>query len=281
MFWVCWLVLPSSWLFSNNLHLRALTALATLLVLALLFQNLGLFLLNHFRTQTTPRRFFSYIGACLGVFTTLFYIWLASLLLFVAPYTLLGQSLQNSYIVNELSNHLPSSLSYLIPYQTILSESSVPLATLNLNSPGFSPLPIPSQTSLDSSKLNGVSLSIVQIFSYGCEEPDSGSGIVVGPDTILTAAHVVAGSQSLQVLPPNSTHNKTATLVYFNPQIDIALLHVQGLNITPLKPATSTPARGELVAEIGYPNGGKGQILPGRIRASFEAVGFSLFTAKA
>ena len=49
----------SSWLFSNNLHLRALTALATLLVLALLFQNLGLFLLNHFRTQTTPRRFFS------------------------------------------------------------------------------------------------------------------------------------------------------------------------------------------------------------------------------
>ena len=100
---------------------------------------------------------------------------------------------------------------------------------------------------------------------------------MVGPDTILTAAHVVAGSQSLQVLPPNSTHNKTATLVYFNPQIDIALLHVQGLNITPLKPATSTPARGELVAEIGYPNGGKGQILPGRIRASFEAVGSSLY----
>ena len=62
----------------------------------------------------------------------------------------------------------------------------------------------------------------------GCEEStcgavQTGSGWLVGPDLIVTNAHVVAGSRDVTVTTP-SNETTTATVVEFDPDADLALL---------------------------------------------------------
>ena len=68
-----------------------------------------------------------------------------------------------------------------------------------------------------------------------CDRHIEGSGFVYAPHHILTNAHVVAGVApgQLHVYSANNTAY-TATVVFYDPQVDIAVLYVPGLNLAPL-----------------------------------------------
>jgi len=98
------------------------------------------------------------------------------------------------------------------------------------------------------------SVARVTGLAYACGQSQAGSAFVIAPDRLLTNAHVVAGvSEPIVELP--GIGGRTGRIVYFDAQKDIALIAVDGLNVTPLA-VGETAARGTVVAIQGFPFGG-------------------------
>jgi S1-C subfamily serine protease len=92
----------------------------------------------------------------------------------------------------------------------------------------------------------------VQGVAPSCQRLIEGSGFVISPDHVLTNAHVVAGVTSRQIVTVGNGTPRPATVVYYDPQVDVAVLYVPGLNLTPLHFAgPANPGADAVVA--GYP----------------------------
>jgi len=65
----------------------------------------------------------------------------------------------------------------------------------------------------------------VQVVANGCREAEvHGAGLMVGDGKVATVAHVVAGASSVEVRGPHGSG--PATVVYFDPVLDVAVLKV-------------------------------------------------------
>ncbi len=94
----------------------------------------------------------------------------------------------------------------------------------------------------------------VQGIAPSCQRSIEGSGFVISPDHVLTNAHVVAGVTRGQTVTTTGgrIQNLSATVVYYDPQVDVAVLYVPGLNLPPLHFAgAANPGDNAVVA--GYP----------------------------
>lgn len=96
--------------------------------------------------------------------------------------------------------------------------------------------------------------SVVQVGGFGCGGAISGTGFAVADDLVATNAHVVAGIPRL-VLDPLSQDRRPAELVGFDPQNDLALLHVPSLSEPPLLLSGQGATEGQQVAAAGYGGG--------------------------
>jgi S1-C subfamily serine protease len=71
---------------------------------------------------------------------------------------------------------------------------------------------------------------------------------------------VVAGSRRHQVVT-NKGVRAGASVVYFDPAHDLALLSVPDLSVRPLRLATAAARRGQQAVVLGYPGGGPQQLI--------------------
>ena len=97
-----------------------------------------------------------------------------------------------------------------------------------------------------------VAASTVRVSGEACGVRLSGSGFSPAPDTVVTNAHVVAGTRSTQVLRPDG-RTLPATVQAFDPDRDLAVLAVPGLGQPSLPLGTAVP--GEADAVFGHPRG--------------------------
>jgi S1-C subfamily serine protease len=97
-----------------------------------------------------------------------------------------------------------------------------------------------------------------------CGQGVEGSGFVYAPDRVMTNAHVVAGvSDPLVEVNDSSVQAK---VVYYNPDVDIAVLSVPTGSVRPLHFATAASS-GDGVAILGFPQNGPYNVQVGRVRA--------------
>jgi len=96
-----------------------------------------------------------------------------------------------------------------------------------------------------------------------CNRGVEGSGFLYAPGRVMTNAHVVAGIDKPSVLVGDQ--EKPATVVYYNSQIDVAVLAVDGVQ----EPRLRFDAHGEskqAAAVLGYPQDGPYDVQAARIR---------------
>lgn len=73
----------------------------------------------------------------------------------------------------------------------------------------------------------------VQVIANGCREVEvHGAGLMVADGTVATVAHVVAGASSIEVRGAHGSG--PATVVYFDPVLDVALLKVDPALASPI-----------------------------------------------
>lgn len=107
---------------------------------------------------------------------------------------------------------------------------------------------------------------VALVAGESCGVSTYGTGVMVGPETLVTAAHVVAGvdPEGILVLPEGQSRATLGRVVYFNPATEVAIVRVPGVSSSPLGIAGKT-RRGEPVAIAGY--GGEHGLMrkPGRL----------------
>ncbi len=127
----------------------------------------------------------------------------------------------------------------------------------------------PGDTPLDYTQIyQKVSPSIVSIEATGDYEYSTGTGVILTADGyVLTNAHVVAGARWVNVITWDN-QVLTASLVGFDAQEDLAVLKVEGQNLSPAEFGDSSALTiGEAVAAIGDPLGYRSTITDGIISA--------------
>jgi S1-C subfamily serine protease len=96
-----------------------------------------------------------------------------------------------------------------------------------------------------------------------CQRGVEGSGFIYGPNRVMTNAHVVAGVAKPTVVA--GERELPAKVVYYNPNIDVAVLAVKGLQGQRLRFGFNGHPR-QPAAVLGYPQDGPYNVQPARIR---------------
>jgi S1-C subfamily serine protease len=110
-----------------------------------------------------------------------------------------------------------------------------------------------------------------------CSSSITGSGFVIEPGLVMTNAHVVAGIDSPAVRVRQGDEPLRASVVYFDPQIDIALLSVPALDPAPLPIAVESARSGDSAVLAGFPESGPYRAEPARIRTLVRAMGDDIY----
>jgi S1-C subfamily serine protease len=104
----------------------------------------------------------------------------------------------------------------------------------------------------------------IQGSAPSCDRVIQGSGFVYAPQHVITNAHVVAGVTRGQAV--TTVHGVTyrALVVFYDPEIDIAVLYVPGLDLTPLRFSTQANTGDDAVV-AGYTEDHSFTAVPARI----------------
>jgi S1-C subfamily serine protease len=97
---------------------------------------------------------------------------------------------------------------------------------------------------------------------------------VVGEDLVVTNAHVVSGERETEVIRDDGSR-ADATVVAFDPDRDLAVLRVPGLERDPLAVTPSTD--GATGGVYGHPGGGPLRVAPFAVSRRITAVGRDIY----
>lgn len=152
---------------------------------------------------------------------------------------------------------------------TRAAESGPPMPVVNVDPPDESLATI--------AAVADAAHSVVKVSStsQSCQKIMEGSGFVIGPERVMSNAHVVAGAESFTVSVDGSEHD--ATVVAFDPNADISILKVPGLAAPPLEFDHGIAVTGADAVVLGYPGGGPFVANPARIREIIELTGPDIY----
>ena len=213
------------------------------------------------------------LGAIAGGLTLLFTVWLVAPVLLGLPFPSLQRALHNSAIVTKLSTSLPSAPSFLNKVERLIDPNGFPQVFVGLEpTPADTPLP-------DLGAMNAAvakdKASVVKVEGQGCGGVVEGSGFVAADGFVATNAHVVAGIAQPYVIDGNGQH--LATPVWFDPNLDLAVLRVGDLAGKPLQLSATAVAKGTPGAVLGYPSDGGFTPAAAAVLDEFDATGRNIY----
>ena len=256
---------------------RLLVAAGVLMGGAFIGQGIGLLIGSHvlrFIPHGPLRQFDKAAGGLVGVLGVLIAIWLLVPAMADVP-GWASQQARSSKLARFIDDAAPPPPDTLQALRRLVGENDFPRVFEALR-PAPVAGPPPASTGLPAPVLARVTASTVKIEGEACNRIQEGSGFAAGTDTVVTNAHVVAGVRRPRVLRPNTTRSIAATVVVFDADRDLAVLHVPGLNSPPLPVANAKP--GDEGAVFGHPGGQDPlRIAPARITQRVNAVGRDLY----
>ncbi|HVC39143.1 MAG TPA: MarP family serine protease [Candidatus Dormibacteraeota bacterium] len=258
---------------------RSGLAIGILLALALLGDGVGTWVGLRLRLGTVRRHLGlidSFLGVAWGLLVVLLASWYLGLTFASGPWPPLSTQIQGSAVLRGLARDFPQDPAWLGGLQHIFSAVPFPEVFANLIPPLPAPVTVPATLSQDRA-VTAAAAETVKVISDGCGGLVEGSGFPVAPGLVLTNAHVVAGGHDSRIEVPGQLGSMAAPVVFFDPQRDLALLRVPGLQLAPLTLSTSG-TRGTQGAVIGYPGGGAEQVVPGAIRGELNAMGRDIYS---
>jgi len=215
------------------------------------------------------------LGALIGGITVLATVWLGVAALDgVLQNSVLQQQIHRSRVVATLNQSLPPAPNFVARIGHIINPNGFPQVFAGLEPTVSTDAPLPDLGELTAA-VQADQHSVVKIEGRGCGGIVEGSGFVAKTGIVLTNAHVVAGVSRPQVVDVNGEYS--ATVVLFDPNLDLAVLRVDNLKDAPLPIDSNTAPNGTPAAVLGYPGGGDLHIGTARILQSLEAMGRNIY----
>jgi S1-C subfamily serine protease len=216
-------------------------------------------------------------GVAVGAAGFLLVVWLLAAVLAQGPFPTLSQQIRSSQLVRALDRLLPPAPAIVGRISAYLDRQGFPQVFAGV-SPGITLPPAPSAgtEAVQAAAVAGQP-STVQVLASGCGAiGGAGSGFVTRPEVVVTNAHVIAGFGQVRVRVTAGEH--TATVVGFDPRLDIAVLAVDGPEAPPIEWADTPAVRGTEGATLGFPGGQRRQVVrPATVQGRLDAVGRDIY----
>lgn len=261
-------------------------AILCVLVLATVGQLAGVYVAGHVKVHLVRERGRAWdaaIGSALGVLSVLLVAWMVAVPLASSPYPSLASAAGRSRIVRAVNGVLPDSVRGLYSsLRGFLDQSGFPPVLGDLPSTSVVAVP-PPPSNLSPAVQRRIRVAQRSVFKiYGqapqCGRGMEGSGFVYAPHHVLTNAHVVAGTRTVEVhVGPGE--DLPAKVVVFDPDRDVAVLEVPGLDAPTLRFAPKTAERGDPAAVLGYPQNGPFTVRSARVRSQTQVQGSNIYGA--
>lgn len=189
-------------------------------------------------------------GAALGLVV----VWVGAAVVLQLPgHSSIREDVLRSHIVQQLNRIAP-------PRSVLRAFNRVdPFPSITGPAPPTTP---PDRRALQSARVKETRPSVVRITATACGFGVEGSGWVVRPKLVVTAAHVVAGASGIRA------QGHAATPLVVDRRQDVAILRVPGLKAPPLE--LVDPHEGDSVAILGFPENGPFDARPGRVGATAD-----------
>lgn len=256
---------------------RSLITLATTLGTAFIFltagEYLGIFLKRKV-TRFKLNKFDNILGSLISVVSVLIGVWLGVSILRTLPYVSFQNEIKSSKIIAALDRHLPPAPNIIADLSHLVDPNGFP-RVFNGNEPAPpNSVNLPAYSTI-AAAVSKDRPSVVKIVGNGCGGIVEGSGFVVKPGIVATNAHVVAGIKQPYVEDANGNHQ--AKIIYFNPNLDFALLRVSNLAGKPLSVSSSITPNNTKAGALGYPGGGGFKADPAVVMNEFYATGSNIY----
>jgi S1-C subfamily serine protease len=216
----------------------------------------------------------SIAGAAVSMVAVLAMSWFLGLTFSRGPSEEIAQQMQRSAVLHALDKLAPKTPGFLASVQGILAGVSFPPVFAGLEPALPSPLPLP--TSVDTPGVAHAAQVVVKVTGLGCGGLVTGSGFPVGSGYIVTNAHVVSGTRTHTIVTASGAQ-MPGTVVFFDPEKDVAVLYVPELRTAALLFAPAS--RGTKGAVIGYPGGGSEKVSPAIVDGRITAEGRDIYNA--
>lgn len=219
------------------------------------------------------------VGAVAQVITTLLVVWMVVVPIAGNNAGTLGASVRGSKVLRGISTIAPDWLDTL-PNRAaaFFTESSFPAVTDPFDDVPVVEVGAPDSALAASPAVASTRGSVVRVVGQAeqCNKILQGSGFLVSPGMVMTNAHVVAGTNQVGIDTVNGEFD--ATVVYYNPTEDIALLRVsEKTGLTPLEWAEGVAQPNDDAIVMGFPLGGPFKATPARIRDLLTVSGPNIY----
>ncbi|MGI8847979.1 MAG: MarP family serine protease [Candidatus Dormibacteria bacterium] len=258
---------------------RPLVAAGVFLGSVLIIQGIGTAVGFRLRTRTVRgrfRRWDSIAGSVAGGFGVIFTAWFLAFVFVDGQTPWVSQQVRDSAIERALATVGPTQPPLAANVRRFLSDQVTPFASFNRSDLAPQPIPAEQRTPGVQRAYGAVSRVIASSSNSQCSGSEAGSAWPLTADHLVTNAHVVAGSDHIEVDIPDG-RTLTAHLVLFDSDVDIAILEVPGAALSPLPLAPDPATVAQPAAGIGYPQGGAETLYPAAVRGVEDARGYNIY----
>ncbi len=228
----------------------------------------------------STQRLDSVAGAVAQALVIAVVVWFMSLPLASAVPGAAGAGNRESRLLAAIDRVAPPGVDTLpARFAALLDDSGLPPLVSPFNTPTGAAVDAPDPAALSPAVIKRVRPSVVHVIgdADSCDRHLMGSGFVTAEDYVLTNAHVVAGTSTVQL--DTVLGVKEASVVYYNPGDDIAVLHADGLGLDPLAFAANPLDTGDDAIVMGFPQSGPFEAAPARIRGVIDISGPDIYAS--
>jgi S1-C subfamily serine protease len=220
-------------------------------------------------------------GAAVNVIAVLLVAWLIGSFVAYSPFPAISGQVNNSAVLKAVDKIVPRgalSLPGFPPLRSLLTSGPYTQVFSALGAESALAIPAPDPRVLNAAGLARDRGSIVKITGVApsCQRRIEGSGFVIAPGHVLTNAHVVAGVTQDQTVTTAQGASFHATVVLYDPQTDVAVLAVPGLQAGPLS-FTGPASYGASAIVAGYPLDRPFTSDPARLDVAESAIGPNIY----
>lgn len=218
-------------------------------------------------------------GAGVSVLSMLLIAWAIGSVLTASPFPAVVQQVNNSVVLQTMDRVMPSQAKTMFSeFRRMLASGPFPQVFSGIGPAHLLTIAAPDPAVRSSPGVLDAESRIVKVqgIAPSCDRSIEGSGFVYAPNHVLTNAHVVAGVTRGPTVTTVAGATYSARVVFYDPQVDIAVLYVPGLNLAPLQFAGQA-AGGASAVVAGYPLDHSFTAVPARIGQVQNAVGPDIY----
>ena len=218
-------------------------------------------------------------GSAVSVVSMLLIAWAIGSVLTASPFPVVVQQVNNSAVLGTMDKVMPTPAKTMFSdFRRMLASGPFPQVFSGIGSTHLLSVPAPNPAVLQSAGYLDARSRVVKVqgTAPSCDRAIEGSGFVYAPHHVLTNAHVVAGVTEGPVITAIGGSTYQASVVFYDPQVDIAVLYVPNLNMAPLHFAGQANSGADAVV-AGYPLDHAFTAVPARIGEIQKAVGPDIY----